>query len=93
MCQWSRELPCHFQRDVVKVLVVLSQHLDCTLHDLLLKACTLYTLPRVTSTDQQGKQQHNIAYRINCETIENSVHHLHTSVIVLIEDILNKSDL
>ena len=48
--QWARRLPKHFQRDAVDVLVVLSHHLNCPLHDFLLKARTWVVKPETTKT-------------------------------------------
>ena len=42
---------------------------------------------------RQKKQKHNVAYKNNKDSIENYVHHLHTSVAVLTEDILNELQL
>ena len=93
MSRWARRLPKHFQRDAVNVLVVLSHQLDCPLHDLLLKARTWVVNPVTTKTPRLRKQKHNIAYEKNDDSIENYVHHLHTSVAVLTEDIVNESHL
>ena len=90
MSRWARRLPKHFQRDAVNVLVVLSHQLDCPLHDLLLKARTWVVKPKTTKTLRLSKQKHNIAYEKNDDSIENYVHHLHTSVAVLTEDIINE---
>ena len=72
---------------------MLSHQLDFTLHDLLLTARAWSVLPEKTTKGRQRKQKHNIAYENNKDSIENYVHHLHTSVAVFIEDILNKSQL
>merc|ERR1712238_168412 len=94
MSRWARRLPKHFQRDAVNVLVVLSHQLDCPLHDLLLKARTWVVLkPETEKIPRLRKQKHNIAYVNNDDSIENYVHHLHTSVAVLTEDIIQESHL
>ena len=93
MSWWAHQLPKHFQRDAVNVLVVLSHQLDCPLHDLLLKARTWVVKPETTKTLRLRKQKHNIAYEKNDDSIENYVHHLHTSVAVLTEDIIQESHL
>ena len=93
MSRWARRLPKHFQRDAVNVLVVLSHQLNCPLHDLLLKARTWVVKPETTKTPTLRKQKHNIAYEKNDDSIQNYVHHLHTSVAVLTEDIVTESHL
>ena len=93
MSQLACKLPKHFQRDADNVLAVLSHQLNCPLCDLLLKARTWSVLQETTKTHQQRKYEHNIAYAKNSDSIENYVHHLHTSVAVLTEDIFNELNL
>ena len=93
MCQWSRQLKFHFQRDAINVLAVLCYQLNMDLPTFLLTAQCWRILPVSTKDGKARRQRARIKYIQNSANANNLVNNLHTSVEMLNYDIINEEHL